>query len=440
MIDQHAHHPQHDEGHDVIVVGAGIAGLSAALTATAAGRRVLVLDAHPIGGRARTTETDGFQLNVGPHALFGQGHLANLLARHGVAVSGATPPTATVWFLRDGALHPLEVRAGGIARTKLLGVRSRARFLALLARIPSLDAARFAGRSVAEWLGDEPDDVVGLALAFVRVSTYVDDPARFDAGAAIAQLQLARAGGVRYLDGGWGRMVARMAGAALAGGAGIVPGLAATRVEAVDGGVSVVTSDGREVRGGAAIVAAGGPELAERLTGATVAGRAGLTEPVEAASLDLALARPSDVFALGVERSLYLSPHAPVARLAPEGRGLVTAMRYGRPGTPMGEPRAVRAELRDLATLAGIADGDVLHERYLHRSVVTHGAPTAAAGGLAGRPGVDALGLPGVLLAGDWVGRVGLLADASAASGEAAAVAALAALAGGRAAPVAARA
>ena len=43
----------------------------------------------------------------------------------------------------------------------------------------------------------------------------------------------------------------------------------------------------------------------------------------------------------------------------------------------------------------------------LHRSVVTHGSPTARGGGLAGRPGIDALGLPGVLIAGDWVGPTG---------------------------------
>jgi hypothetical protein len=100
-------------------------------------------------------------------------------------------------------------------------------------------------------------------------------------------------------------------------------------------------------------------------------------------------------------------------------------MRYGEPGQPMGDPAVSRAELRDLAALAGIRPDDVLHERYLHRSVVAHGAPVAAAGGLAGRPDVDALGVPGVLLAGDWVGPSGLIADASAASGEAAAVAAL---------------
>jgi hypothetical protein len=57
-----------------------------------------------------------------------------------------------------------------------------------------------------------------------------------------------------------------------------------------------------------------------------------------------------------------------------------------------------------------------LTERYLHDMTVAHGMPMASRGGLGGRPRVDALGSHGLLLAGDWVGPDGLLADASLAS------------------------
>jgi hypothetical protein len=60
--------------------------------------------------------------------------------------------------------------------------------------------------------------------------------------------------------------------------------------------------------------------------------------------------------------------------------------------------------------------------------VVTGVTPTPERGGLAGRPGITSAGLPGVLVAGDWVGPAGHLADAALASGEAAGRAALAAL------------
>ncbi len=60
--------------------------------------------------------------------------------------------------------------------------------------------------------------------------------------------------------------------------------------------------------------------------------------------------------------------------------------------------------------------------RFLTRMVVAGAAPIAARGGLGGRPAAGATGLPGVYLAGDWVGPTGLLADAALASGRTAAL------------------
>ncbi len=55
---------------DVVVVGAGLAGLAAATRLSAAGRSVLVLEASDgIGGRVRTDEVDGFHLDRGFQVL-----------------------------------------------------------------------------------------------------------------------------------------------------------------------------------------------------------------------------------------------------------------------------------------------------------------------------------------------------------------------------------
>ena len=55
-----------DPDADVIVVGAGIAGLSAALHLTEAGRSVILLEASDgVGGRARTDVVDGWRLDRG---------------------------------------------------------------------------------------------------------------------------------------------------------------------------------------------------------------------------------------------------------------------------------------------------------------------------------------------------------------------------------------
>ncbi|MSV85614.1 MAG: FAD-dependent oxidoreductase, partial [Actinobacteria bacterium] len=55
---------------DVVVVGAGLAGLTAARTLTQAGRLVLLLEASDgVGGRVRTDQIDGFHVDRGFQVL-----------------------------------------------------------------------------------------------------------------------------------------------------------------------------------------------------------------------------------------------------------------------------------------------------------------------------------------------------------------------------------
>ncbi|MEZ5270739.1 MAG: hypothetical protein R2694_00320 [Ilumatobacteraceae bacterium] len=167
---------------------------------------------------------------------------------------------------------------------------------------------------------------------------------------------------------------------------------------------------------------------------ATLTGRAPFdTGPaIEAACLDLATDRPaSRPLLFGIDQPLYLSDHGAVARLAPAGGSVVHVARYLRPGEEH-DPAATRAELEHHAALAGIGPADIVDGRYLHRMTVAGALATVEHGGLAGRPGVADSGLDGVFLAGDWVGREGHLLDASAASAEAAAQAALSLLATGK--------
>ncbi|RZN36523.1 MAG: NAD(P)/FAD-dependent oxidoreductase [Methanosarcinales archaeon] len=56
--------------YDVIVVGAGISGLLAALTLSKHGKRVMVLEkGRGVGGNCNSYMVDGFQVDTGPHAI-----------------------------------------------------------------------------------------------------------------------------------------------------------------------------------------------------------------------------------------------------------------------------------------------------------------------------------------------------------------------------------
>ena len=65
----------------VVVVGAGLAGLSAALRLRGAGREVTVVERGPgPGGRAGRVERDGYALDTGPSVLTAPGLIRDALA------------------------------------------------------------------------------------------------------------------------------------------------------------------------------------------------------------------------------------------------------------------------------------------------------------------------------------------------------------------------
>jgi hypothetical protein len=173
------------------------------------------------------------------------------------------------------------------------------------------------------------------------------------------------------------------------------------------------------------VLAAGTPAANASLLPERPASWRDLGPAVMAASLDLGLNRiPHEVrFLQGLDQPLYLSRHAPPADLAPAGGSVVHLMRYLAFDEQL-SPENARKGLLDHAHLAGIEQDDIEEARYLHRMVVVGATPRPEQGGLAGRPRVTDTGHAGVLVAGDWVGPEGHLADASLASGEAAGLAA----------------
>lgn len=404
---------------DVLVVGGGLAGLAAAATAARTGARTLLLDGHPLGGRARVDRVGGYAFNRGPHALYVGGRAEKILQGFGVVVRGGKPPLRGSRALRDGHLHPLPHGPGSLLRTTLLPRAEKSRFARRMALVTRLDPADFTGLSADEAIARLGLGPIGqeVVAGLVRVATYAAATDVLDGPAAVAQVQMAAAKGVRYLDGGWQPLVDGLAHTARAAGAEVSDGSPVRAVEADGDGAAVVLDDATRVRTRTVVIAAGGPDAAARLLGHRPARWDGLGPPATAACLELGLRRPPATrFVLGVDEPLYFSTHAPPADLAPDGHAVVHVMRYLRPD----EDRvadAVRAELRALARQAGVADGDVEEERFLARMVVTGGVPMAAGGGLAGRPPVAVDDRPEVLVAGDWVGPEGMLADAAMASG-----------------------
>ena len=169
---------------DVIVVGGGLSGLAAGATAAARGASTVVLEGHQAGGRARTTQKDGFVFNMGGHALYLGGPGTKVLRALGVEPDGLAPPLDRYQVLQGGRLHLLPHNPGSLLRTTALSRRGKTQFAKLLGLLPLMTPDRLAGTSVQQWLDDRGlhTDVAGLVRAIIRISTYTADVDEFSAG------------------------------------------------------------------------------------------------------------------------------------------------------------------------------------------------------------------------------------------------------------------
>jgi phytoene dehydrogenase-like protein len=424
---------------DFVVIGGGLAGLMAAAHLARAGRSVdLIERATEPGGRARTQEFGGFFFNQGAHAL-SSGGAARLLNEIGVTIRGARPPVSGGFALRGGRLHRLPAGPFSLLTTRLLSWGQKAALARLMSSVPRLDPAFWDGVPAARFLDKQRLAGPGRELfeALLRLTTYCNGPELLDAGAALRQLKLEQDDGVLYLDRGWGSIVQGLAARAAQLGARILPGCTARAVGPAGTGFRVSLADGRQLACTGVVLAVSPAACCSLLPPGVAARLRDFTAravPVQAACLDLALRslpRPSRLFALGIDRPLYFSVHSSVAQLSPAGGALVHAIKYLAPGAaPDGEAAREVEALMDRVQ-PGWRDL-IVERRWLPRMTVSHALVRASEGGLAGRPPALIEDLPGLAVAGDWVGPQGLLADASCASGRAAAEALLPMLAGSR--------
>jgi phytoene dehydrogenase-like protein len=419
---------------DVVVVGGGLAGLTAAATAAGDGRSVVLLDGRPGGNRAATETVGRFLFNRGAHALYRKGAGRPVLARLGVQVTGSRPPLRGGMGRRGDVVDRLPLGPVTATRSRLVSRRGLTRLARVLAGMPRWRPTELGDRTAAAWfdeLGLEGDERQ-LVEMLARTATYVADLDTVSADLVALQVRLAAQGNVDYLDGGWQTLLDGLGAASQRAGVERVP---ATASAVVPEGrlVRVEVAAGRDGDGtggapgggaattllaGAVVLAAGTPDAMASVLPQRPVAWAALAGPIHVACLDLGLAEPPPTrVLLGLDRPIYLICHAPPARLAPSGGAVVHGMRYL--GAAEDLPAAeLRRELEDHARLAGI-DPDAAEEaRYRHRMVSGGALPIPETGGLARRPGVTSAGFEGVFVAGDWLGPGAHLADAALATGE----------------------
>ena len=144
--------------------------------------------------------------------------------------------------------------------------------------------------------------------------------------------------------------------------------------------------------------------------------------PVRAACLDIVLSKIPEshtFFAMSMDQPLYFSNHSNAAKLsAHENYSVIHVMKYLRFNETQEEPE-VKNELEQfISRLQPGWEKYVVYKRFLPRLTVSHGMLSAKKM----RPSPVVKEIPGLFIAGDWVGSEGMLTDASFSSAKKAAV------------------
>jgi len=417
------------DNSDVIIIGGGLAGLTTAALLASSGKTVTVFErsSKEIGGRARTTEVDGFYLNQGPHALFLTDATDSILKEIGITFTGGVAAgKGKSYLISGGKKHEISGGYGswlssGKSDSTLVETDGSQFF-----KSPTeMDFSQLEGVTVKEWLDKNFHDTNNAEIikAILRLNTYGNDPEIQSIGSALRQIYVNSREGPMYVDGGWQTLVDGLLTVAKNANARIVMDKKATSVKRTDSssGWQVLLSDKTQVSAKIVVIAAGPMDayslFDEKDRPEVLSKAAKAAKPVRLVCLDVALSSLPDkdaLFALGVDRPLYFSVHSVYAKLAPEGGVLIHVAKYlGASIAP--KPREDQPELEELLDLMQPGWREVLvKKRPLPSMVVSNAIVGAATGGLAGRP--DTKIADNLYIVGDWVGKDGLLSNASVAS------------------------
>lgn len=405
---------------DAVIIGAGIAGLTASIYLARAGRRVLLLDkSTQPGGRAASTELAGARVNLGAHALYKSA--LPILREVGVEPTGASPKAPNALVFDDG----VELKPVPLAQLLLgsfLNWHEKTQLIRFYGRLRRTEVAALNKVRLQDYLESSFSSarVRNVVRALVRVSTYCDAPDLISAGAVIEQLRGAQ---VMYVDGGWQSIASRLMEQALQAGVSIRTGSPVREIADSAPHMTVTLKDGTRLATRRVLSTAGPVDTLRLLNPALSPGEAAIYEkltPVHAACLDLVMEgqpRPKTRFVLGADQPLYYANHSAYASFSDNpAYEVVHVMKY----LPVLTPTDPRQDERELEGLLDTAQPGwrkhVVQRRFLPRMLVSHAVPAAASGGLAGRPGPTVEGRPGLYVAGDWVGASGMLLNASLAS------------------------
>lgn len=374
-----------------------------------------------------TINKNGICMNLGAHALYRGGEAFLAFNELGVNLPGGIPSTKAhgIW---KGDIYTIPTDFRSILSTPLLSWSAKVQFARLMIHLGNLDVGKVPKMSLTTWAENEIKDpmVRNIFYALCRTTTYTYAPTIQLASSVLKQIQLSMKEGVLYVDGGWETIITNLRNIASTSGVQFLAKKHVLKIEHCEGKQRIQCFDDEVFEAGAVIVTTPPKEACKIIKGAEGTSLHRWSEqsvPVTVAALDIGLRRlpnPTHQFVLGLDQPIFYTNQSRAAKLSEDGSIAVSLIKYHTPVFELNHIQDDKEQLENtMELLHPNWEREVVAQQYLPKITVVYDFPHIDR---VEKPGPNIPGMPGVYVAGDWLGHDEILADAAVASGKRAAL------------------
>lgn len=202
-----------DKKYDTVIVGGGLAGLSAAAILARKGKKVIVLERTSLGGRAVTINLKGFAFNFGAHAIYGRDSsvLRKMEKELEIKIDWKDFNPDKAKYDIGSDLTDVPVNIKGLFKTKLLKASDKVKFTFEILKTMTKVEKGHPHISIGKWMKDknvnEEVREMMLTLAssnfFTRIPEQIPSDVFFEYYSRLFTTQKA----VAYIGGGWQALI-----------------------------------------------------------------------------------------------------------------------------------------------------------------------------------------------------------------------------------------
>ncbi|GAB6444702.1 hypothetical protein bcgnr5369_10710 [Bacillus cereus] len=206
-----------EKQYDVIVVGGGLAGLSAAAHLVKNGKKVILIEKAKIGGRAMTVKIKGYEFNMGAHAFYGRDtstlHTLEKELQLKVNWAGFSPDKAIYDLGQELTVIPSSLK--GLMQTKMLTGYNKFNFAwFVLFTIIGLHKGS-SNTSISEWMEEQKldDEIKTMLLTLASSNFFTNEPEKIpsDVFFTYYKKMFRTQKPVSYVRGGWHNLIEQLA-------------------------------------------------------------------------------------------------------------------------------------------------------------------------------------------------------------------------------------